>query len=276
VEVFDEQLRTRAVGRLATERMLRRAIDHNLIVVHYQPVLDLASGRMVGTEALVRILGDDHELLQPDTFLEVATETGLLIEIDELVLSDAILQVKGWRARLHGQDLGEVAINITARHLADSQFAADVVEQLDAGGVPHADLQIELTERVLMEASNSALDGLRALREAGVRVGLDDFGTGYSALAHLHEFPLDFVKIDRSSIHGLDTDPRKRAVAAAIVQLAHALDLLVVAEGVETAAELAVLDEEGCDRVQGFFIGVPGSVASIDLLMDAGRTPARA
>jgi diguanylate cyclase (GGDEF)-like protein len=268
-EVFDEELRTKAIGRLVTERMLRRAMQEQRIVVEYQPIIDLHTGNGVGAEALVRIDDSERGLLQPDSFLEVAEETGLLIAIDELVLADAVHQSAAWRARLAATAAVEVAINVTARHLADATFAKSVIDLLDANGVARHDLQIEVTERVLMEASNSAMSGLRALRDIGVQVGLDDFGTGYSSLAYLRQFPLDFVKIDRSFIGDLDQVGNEKAIVAAIVTLSHALGLTVVAEGVETRDQLRILESLGCDRGQGYLFGRPGAPSAVDQLINA-------
>jgi diguanylate cyclase (GGDEF)-like protein/PAS domain S-box-containing protein len=270
VEVFDEDLRTKAIGRLVTERMLRRAMLERRIVVEYQPIIDLRSGHGVGAEALIRIDDPERGLLQPESFLEVAEETGLLIAMDELVMADAVQQAAGWRTRLSATDV-EVAINVTSRHLADAGLAKSVIELLDVHGVARHDLQIEVTERVLMEASNSAMAGLRALRDVGVQVGLDDFGTGYSSLAYLRQFPLDFVKIDRSFISDLDHIENQQAIVAAIVTLAHALGLIVVAEGVETEGQLRVLESLGCDRGQGFLFGRPGEPGAVDSLIIAPR-----
>jgi EAL domain-containing protein (putative c-di-GMP-specific phosphodiesterase class I) len=149
-------------------------------------------------------------------------------------------------------------------------FGEMVADQLDAHRVPHRDLQIELTERVLMEASNSAMTGLRALRDLGIQIGLDDFGTGYSSLAYLRQFPLDFVKIDKSFIDDLERDPRERAIVAAIIVLAHALGLTVVAEGVETPGQRRALEDLGCDRAQGFLYARSGAPGAIDRLVLAG------
>ena len=230
-ELFDEELRTKAVGRLATERILRRALDDQRLVVEYQPILDLRTDRVVGAEALMRISDPERGMLGPDSFLEVAEETGLLITMDEQVLADAVHQVGNWHSRLPATEFAEVSINVTARHLADTGFQRSVIEHLDDQGVSRHDLQIEVTERVLLEASNSAMTGLRALRDAGVQIGLDDFGTGYSSLAYLRQFPLDFVKIDRSFICDLERIDEQRAIVAAIIGLSHALHLTVIAEG---------------------------------------------
>jgi diguanylate cyclase (GGDEF)-like protein len=263
VAVFDEELRTTAVERMVTERMLRRALDEDRIVVEYQPMVDLRSGYPLGAEALVRIREADAALRLPSSFLGVAEETGLLIPIDEVVLADAVKQAGAWRARL-GPKFGGVAVNVTARHLADIDFRKAVVDQLVANSVPPGDLQVEVTEQVLMEASNSAMTGLRSLRALGVKIGLDDFGMGYSSLAYLRQFPLDFVKIDKSFIDGLVTDQRDRAVVSAIIVVAHALDLTVVAEGVELPSQREVLIDLGCDRAQGFLYAPSGAPESVD------------
>lgn len=271
-EVFDDELRTKAVGRLVTERMLRRAIDGGLLAVEYQLIVDIPSGRPVGAEALVRIHDPEQGLMQPESFLEVAEETGLLTAIDAHVLTEVVKQASAWRAGLADSDFTEVAVNVTARHLADARFHSDVIDQLDAYGVPHANLQVEVTERVLMEASNSTMTGLRALREAGVQVGLDDFGTGYSSLAYLRQFPLDFVKIDRSFIHDLARDKGQRAIVAAIIGLSHALELTVVAEGVEKQDQLAILEALECDRAQGFLFAESAEPSAVYDLIKAWRT----
>jgi diguanylate cyclase (GGDEF)-like protein/PAS domain S-box-containing protein len=266
VAVFDEELRTTAVERMVTERMLRRALDEDRIVVEYQPMVDIRSGYPLGAEALVRIREGGEGLRLPDSFIGVAEETGLLIPIDEVVLADAVKQAGGWRARM-GDRFGGVAVNVTARHLADVDFRQAVVDHLKANRVPPSDLQVEVTEQVLMEASNSAMTGLRSLRALGVKIGLDDFGMGYSSLAYLRQFPLDFVKIDKSFIDGLVTDQRDRAVVSAIIVVAHALDLTVVAEGVEQASQREVLIDLGCDRAQGFFYAASGAPENVDSLV---------
>jgi diguanylate cyclase (GGDEF)-like protein/PAS domain S-box-containing protein len=273
VHVFDEELRTRAVGRMGTERMLLRALDEERIVVEYQPILDLRTGLLTGAEALVRIRDLDEGLLQPHSFLEVAEETGLLIAVDEQVMADAVQRASDWQTRFGGESLFEVAINVTARHLADARFPRAVIDQLDAKGVPHRNLQIEVTERVLMEASNSAITGLRMLRDAGVQVGLDDFGTGYSSLGYLRQFPLDFVKIDQSFIHDLVRTDGDRAIVAATIGLCHALGLVVVAEGVETQGQLHVLESLDCDRMQGFLLAPSTEASAVEELVMAGTAP---
>jgi EAL domain-containing protein (putative c-di-GMP-specific phosphodiesterase class I) len=189
-----------------------------------------------------------------------------------VVLADALKRAAAWRAGL-GTNFAGVAINVTARHLADSEFRRAIFDQLVANNVPPGDLQIEVTEQVLMEASNSALTGLRALRELGVAVGLDDFGTQYSSLAYLRQFPLDFVKIDKSFVDDLVTDAKVRAIVGAIIVLSHALDLTVVAEGVELPSQSQVLIDLGCDRAQGFLYARSGPPEAVDDLVSAWPSP---
>ena len=269
-EVFDEELRTTAVGRLSTERMLRRAIDEDRLRVHYQPIVDVGSGRVVSAEALVRVFDPDAGLLEPEVFLEVAEETGLLVTMDAWVMERAIEQAAAWHARFGGAGFAGIGINVTSRRLADAGFAREVVAILDAHELPRDYMHVEITERVLMEASNSAMTGLKALRDAGIPVGLDDFGTGFSSLSYLQQFPLDFVKIDRSFVAGLTRDGSRGAVVAAIVGLSHALGLFTVAEGVETNGQLTSLRSLGCDRAQGFLFARPKEPAVVGELLATG------
>ena len=213
------------------------------------------------------MIDPDAGLLQPVAFLDVAEETGLLSTIDEWVLSEAVGQAASWHHRFGGRDFSGVAVNVTTRHLADAGFAHDVISLLDAHSLPHDHLHVEVTERVLMEASNSAMSGLRTLRDAGIKVGLDDFGTGYSSLAYLRQFPLDFVKIDKLFIRDITAAAGEGAIVAAIIALAHALGLYVVAEGVETVGQLDVLHQLRCDCAQGFLLGRPEGPDAIDALI---------
>ena len=264
-DVFDEDLRTRAIGRLGTERMLRRAIDEDRLRVNYQPIIDLRTGSTVAAEALVRVWDPDQsELIVAMSFIEIAEETGLLATIDDWVLRHVIDQAVTWRREFPDAAFGDIAINLTARHIADAGFAQSVIEDLAARQLPPDALQIEVTERVLMEASNSAMTGLKVLRAAGVKVGLDDFGTGYSSLSYLRMFPLDFVKIDQSFIQALVVGGTAPAIVASIVELSHALGLAVVAEGVETQTQLDHLIAIGCDRAQGFHFAPAGTAALIE------------
>jgi EAL domain-containing protein (putative c-di-GMP-specific phosphodiesterase class I) len=250
--------------------MLRRAIEEERLRVLYQPIIDLRSGRVVSVEALIRIFDPELGMLEPASFLEVAEETGLLATMDEWVLAEALRETTGWCDRLGAIACPRLNLNVTSRRVADASFNEAVSSALDSTGLPRSSLQFEVTERVLMEASNSALAGLRALRGGGMKVGLDDFGTGFSSLAYLRQFPLDFVKIDQSFVQGLTRGSGEDAIVNAIIALSHAFGLEVVAEGVETQAQLALLKDLGCDQAQGFLLAKPGDPSAVDELVMAG------
>jgi diguanylate cyclase (GGDEF)-like protein/PAS domain S-box-containing protein len=273
-ELFDEQLRSQGLARLATERLVRRALEEDRLVVHYQPVVDVRSRKVLGAEALVRLHDDERHLLYPDRFLEVAEETGLLLSIDEHVLADALAQAARWNSP-PGAGPVDVSVNVTARHVADAGFYRAVLARLDDAGVDPARLQVEVSERLLREASRSALSGLRALRQAGVQVGLDGFGRGDSSLTVLQQLPLDFLKLDRSVVQGLTDDPVLRAVATAAFCVGRSLGLTSVAEGVQTPEQLEVLQELGCEQAQGFLFGAAVSPVELTVLLGAGQLPAR-
>jgi diguanylate cyclase (GGDEF)-like protein len=251
-EVFGAALQVRARERLDAERLVRRALEEERLRVEYQPIVDVATGRTVQAEALLRIDDAERGRFSPDHFLVVAEETGLLPAMDERVRGTALGQLARWRADPSFRGIDRVAVNLTARELASPEFAADLAEALKAAGLRGSDLSIEVTEHVLMQTSHSAVASLEQLREHGMHVGLDDFGTGFSALSYLQTFPLDFIKIDRSFVERLATDRRSSSIVAAMIELAHALGLSVVAEGVENAEQLATLRQFGCDRAQGF------------------------
>lgn len=272
-DFFDERLHTKALSRLTTERLVRRALAEDRIFVEYQPIVDLRDWRYVGVEALVRIDDSDKGTLLPAAFLETAEEAGLLVEIDERVLTDAVAHAAAWRDDLSVSDLLGVSVNVTARHLADINFPTSIIDRCARAGITPGSLSIEVTERVLIEASRSALTALRALRASGLRVGLDDFGTGYSSLSYLRQFPLDFLKIDRSFIVDLERGVPERAIVVAIIRLAHALGLAVVAEGVETLEQLHVLQELDCDFAQGFLFVPSVPADSVSVAIAAGPPP---
>jgi diguanylate cyclase (GGDEF)-like protein len=256
-EVYGDTLQVRAIERLGTERVLRRALTEDQLVVVYQPIVELATGMTVQAEALLRIDDVEHGRLSPEHFLAVAAETGLLPVMDERVRTTAMRDLIGWRKRAGTARIERMAVNLTARELSSSDFTARLTDSLQAAGLQGSDLSIEVTEHVLMQTSHSAVASLAELRAAGVHIGLDDFGTGFSALSYLQDFPLDFLKIDRSFIQRLTVDTRSSAIVASIIGLAHALGLSVVAEGVETPEQLDRLRGFDCDRAQGFLFAHP-------------------
>jgi diguanylate cyclase (GGDEF)-like protein/PAS domain S-box-containing protein len=254
-ELYDQAMRTQARQRFSIEALLRGALASGDLVVHYQPIVDMRSGRVTSTEALVRIRDDDGRLVPPDDFIGVAEESGLIIPLGAAVLREACFQQARWRDANAGTT--HVAVNVSARQLAFPGFAAVVAETLAAAGLPPAMLCIELTESVLIDAGTSAQEEILAVKALGVSLALDDFGTGWSSLANLRRFPFDVVKIDRSFVSGLGTDNDDTEVVKAIIGLGRALGLRTVGEGLETEEQGRLLAALGCDCAQGYLYGRP-------------------
>ncbi|GIG30289.1 putative bifunctional diguanylate cyclase/phosphodiesterase [Cellulomonas marina] len=254
-------------GRLVALDELRTALTDDGIVLHYQPKADLRSGAVEGVEALVRWQHPSRGLLPPADFLPLAEEAGLLGELTAVVLDAAVRQAASWRA---GGHLVRVAVNLPASSVLDADLAVRVRRRLAAHGLPPAALLLEITEDVLMLHRERAAAVLAELRADGVQVAIDDFGTGYSSLSYLADLPLDELKLDRSFVRGMATDARRRAIVTATVGLAHALGLRVVAEGVETADDLADLARLGCDQVQGYVLSPPVPPDEVPALLGRG------
>lgn len=263
-EVYGAALQQRAVERLETERLIRRALADRRLIVEYQPIVALQSGVTTEVEALLRIDDAERGMLSPEHFIEIARDTGLLSTMDHWLRAQAMRDLADWRANPSSPGVARISVNIAARELSRPDFSTRLAADLDAVGLAGSDLGIEVTEHVLLQTSHSALQSLAALRGLGVQVGLDDFGTGFSALSQLRAFPLDFIKIDRSFIEHVVTDGRSASIVRAMIDLAHALGLVVVAEGVEQEAQRALLESFGCDRFQGFLFS--RSLSSADLM----------
>lgn len=256
--VFDDHLRDQAVRRLDVENKLRRAIEADALEVHYQPVLSASDGRMVGSEALVRIRNEDGTLVMPGAFIDVAEDSGLISKLGHQVLVKAIRQTAEWtRLDVSGQAPLSIAVNVSARQLTDPNYAEILRDELNSAGLSPAQLAIELTESALIDGNPTTEQSLAKLRDLGVRIGLDDFGTGFSSLAYLKRFPISFLKVDRSFVDGLGTDENDSAIVRATIALAHGLNLTVVAEGVETEYQLEQLAALDCDHVQGYLFSKP-------------------
>jgi diguanylate cyclase (GGDEF)-like protein/PAS domain S-box-containing protein len=266
-EVFDEETRRRVLLRLRTETELRRALARDELQVFYQPVIDLATGRPVSMEALVRWEHPERGLVPPLEFVPIAEETGLIAELGLQVLRAACRQTAAWQ-RQADPALG-VSVNVSGRQLTNRRFPAQVAEIADDSGLAPGTLALEITESVLMEETEAPAAILAALREHGLTAVLDDFGTGYSSLGRLKGFPLDALKIDRSFVRGVASDGDDRAIVKATIDMAHALGLAVVAEGVETRAHEASLRALGCDRTQGYLYARPQPAEAIAGLVAA-------
>jgi diguanylate cyclase (GGDEF)-like protein/PAS domain S-box-containing protein len=254
-ELYDQAMRTHAQRRLEIEQLVRTAITGEQLEVHYQPVVELRTGVIIGTEALVRIRGLDRRLVLPDEFIAVAEDCGLIVGLGNAVLRQACEQQVRWRAERTG--LNHVAVNVSARQLSDNNFANCVAAVLADTGLPAEMLCLELTETALIDAGNSSRNQIASVKALGVTLALDDFGTGWSSLAYLRQFPFDIVKIDRSFVAGLGNDADDTEVVKAIIGLGQALGLRTVAEGVETDQQAIVLRQLGCDHCQGYLYGRP-------------------
>ena len=269
--LFDDELRARAVDRLDAEGRLRRALADGRLLVRVQPIVDLATGRIVGAEALVRVDDPERGVLGPDRFIELAEDTGLITEIDDHVAEVAVALAADPN-RLGLGRLAEIAVNVSARSLETAHFPSRLQAALLRHGLPAERLSVELTERTLLDGTAATRASMDRLAAMGLRLGLDDFGTGYSSLSYLQRFALDFLKIDQSFVAQLGTDPRATAIVRGVVDLAHALGMLVVAEGVERPDQLAALRRLGCDRAQGYLFGRPMSPANLADLARQART----
>ena len=254
-QFYAAEMNAMAVKRLTLETSLREAIAKDEFVIHYQPVLTLATDEVVGVEALVRWRHSELGILPPANFIGLAEETGLIIDIGETVLRRACLQTLEWEARGYGQL--RMAVNISARQFQQKLFFERIVAILDETGLDPKRLELELTETSIMENAGAAADLLQRLRALGVRLAIDDFGTGYSSLSYLKMLPIDTVKLDRSFVSGATTDPKDAALVMAIVTLAHNLQLKVIAEGVETEEQRTFLRLLRCDEGQGYLFGKP-------------------
>jgi diguanylate cyclase (GGDEF)-like protein len=254
-ELFDASVRAQLLARLRTEKELRHALDHGQLCVYYQPIFDVTTGRPVATEALVRWKHPHHGLIPPLDFIPIAEETGSIIELGRFVLERACEQGAAWQ-REFGTPL-QTFVNVSGCQIANSLFPAEVADIARRCKLLPGTLGLEVTETVLIEDVDSPITVISKLHEHGLRLVLDDFGTGYSSLSYLRRFPLDGVKVDRSFTDGLGGSPQNVAIMRAIVEMCHALDLAVVAEGVESDAQLDQLSELGCEHAQGYLLCYP-------------------
>jgi len=251
---FDEEMRRWTMTRLTTERDLRGAAERDELRLHFQPVVDLTTGRVVAAEGLVRWQHPQLGLVAPASFIPVAEETGLILEIGRWVMNAAAAEAAAWRRAGHPL---RVAVNVAAAQLLRADLRTLVAEALAAHGTLPGDITIEVTESALLADVEATVAELRAVRRLGVGVSLDDFGTGYSSLSYLQLLPADELKVDRSFVDPIADDPVSASIVAAVIDLAHAVGLRVVAEGVEREDQLTRLESLGCDRAQGYYLGRP-------------------
>ncbi|MCL6537161.1 MAG: bifunctional diguanylate cyclase/phosphodiesterase [Acidothermus sp.] len=261
--VFRPALRKAAAHRIALEEDLRVAVERGNFRLDFQPIVELATGRWIGAEALLRWPHPTRGLVPPLDFIPLAEDSGLVVPLGRWVLRTALQHRVAWSEQLPRCPDFCVSVNVSVRQLAEPDFPDDVAHALDATGVPPSALVLEMTESVFMDAENGTLRTLEAIHGLGVRLAIDDFGTGYSALSYLRNFPVDILKLDRSFVAGLLGTAQDRAVTSAVIGLAHQLDIDLVAEGIETFDQLEILRELGCRLGQGYLLHRPMAADAI-------------
>ncbi len=252
---FTPDINQHSRERLKLDAYLRKALENREFTLNFQPIVEAATGRLVGAEALLRWDHPELGRISPDTFIPLAEESGLIIPIGEWVLEEACSVTAGWNRRLE-QTLS-IAINVSPRQFRDRSFVDAVDKALSDSGLPASKLELEITERLLLDNTLETNEILRALDDRGVRLSVDDFGTGYSALSYLKSYPFDSLKVDRAFVKDVMTESEDAALVTAIITMAHSLGLSVIAEGVEDTQQLHFLRTKGCDFAQGYFYSRP-------------------
>jgi diguanylate cyclase (GGDEF)-like protein len=276
---FTSEMNERINERLSLENALRRALERNEFLLHFQQKVDLRTGALTGAEALVRWQHPELGLLRPERFIPLAEETGLIVKIGEWVMHETCRQTRAWLDQ--GFQPGLVSVNLSARQFRQDGLVRTFSRILEETGIDPRHLEIELTESMVMHNVTTAIATLHGLKSLGLVLSVDDFGTGYSSLAYLKDLPIDTLKIDRSFVRAIGTGDllapgEEGVIAQAIISLGHALHLKVIAEGVETERQVSFLRRHGCDEVQGFFYGEPQPPeAYAQLLASAARKQTR-
>ncbi len=264
---FEDAMDTELRERKALEQDLVHALERSELEIEYQPQFDIASRRMVGVEALLRWQHPEHGRLGPDRFIPLAEDNGLIVPIGRWVLEQACLQAMVWHQL--GAHALRMAVNLSPVQFRDPNLASQAGEILRRSGLAADQLELEITERVLMEDTEANLRTLRQLKDLGIRISIDDFGVGHSSLSYLRRFPFDEIKLDRSFVGALDHDPSAAAIVRATLSLSRSLGLDSVAEGVESAEQLRLLDLEGCRVAQGYYFSPPVHPREIDGMVAA-------
>jgi len=274
-QFYTSEMNERVSERLALENALRRSLERNELALHYQQKVNLQTGEIVGAEALVRWLHPEWGLVRPARFIPLAEETGLIVSIGEWVLREACRQSRAWLDA--GLDPGVVSVNLSVRQFRQEGLVRAVSRILEETALDPAQLEMELTESMVMGNVDAAIAVLQGLKQLGVTLSVDDFGTGYSSLSYLKDLPIDTLKIDRSFVRdiGGGAELDEGVLAQAIISLGHALHLRVIAEGVETDAQVRFLRRHGCDEVQGFFYGEPVPPEAHGKLLEKARRRAK-
>jgi EAL domain-containing protein (putative c-di-GMP-specific phosphodiesterase class I) len=273
-EVFDSAMHTRAVAALRLESELRRALERSELVLHYQPVVSLATGRLAAFEALVRWQHPERGIIEPAEFIPMAEETGIIVPLGQWVLTETCRQIRVWTDQGSWAPV-PVSANLSSRQFNQPDLVGTVRDALAATGANPDWLRLEVTESAVMESGAAARHVLGELKALGIQLCIDDFGTGYSSLSYLHQFPVDTLKIDQSFVARLDATTQNLEIVRAIVMLAHNLGMNVIAEGVETADQAHQLRRLSCEFAQGFLYSPPVDAGEATALLRR-RTFARA
>ncbi|MGD1929829.1 MAG: EAL domain-containing protein [Leptolyngbyaceae cyanobacterium] len=272
--IFDEAIHGPVKGRLTLENDLRRAITDHTLTVYYQPIVSLVTQQITGVEALVRWRHPERGFIPPDVFIPIAEETGLIVQLDRWVLCQACHQVKAWQEQSPQSAQLSVSVNLSSHHFSQSGVVHQVKQTLAETKLPVESLRLEITETALIENPRSAAQILSELKQLGTQISIDDFGTGYSSLSYLHKYPIDTLKVDRSFIQNIDRNSNQFEIARTIIILAKALNMAAIAEGIETAEQLAAMKSLDCDYAQGYYFYRPLSGEQVTaLLMNAQDSP---
>jgi diguanylate cyclase (GGDEF)-like protein len=273
IAVFAPEMQAAVQERVALEQELRHALEQGHFSVHYQPTIDLATGRIAGSEALVRWQHPEQGPIPPGRFIGLAEETGLIVPLGRWILREACRQNRRWQTDAPNEPPLSVSVNLSARQIQEPGIVAEVAAVLAETGLAPASLVLEITESAMMQDTDDALHTLQALKALGVRLALDDFGTGYSSLSYLHRFPFDILKIDRSFVEGLDRESVSGCLAGTIVRMGQSLGLSIVAEGIEHAEQADALRLLDCDYGQGYYFARPLPPEAMTALLRAPVQP---
>jgi diguanylate cyclase (GGDEF)-like protein len=272
-QFFAPSMNARAVQRQSIEASLRRALERQEFVLHYQPKINLHSGAIVGVEALIRWQHPERGLLPPAQFVPIAEDSGLIVPIGRWVLSEACRQTQAWLQA--GLPAITVAVNTSAVEFRAPDFLENIRSTLATSGLAPRSLELELTESVLMRDAEATNAMLHALSELGIKLAVDDFGTGYSSLSYLRQFPIDTLKIDQSFVNQITHNPDDATLVSAVISMGKSLKQRVIAEGVETPEQVAFLRDQQCDEGQGYYFGRPVAAEALAALLQTGVPPSR-
>lgn len=273
-EIFDKAMHVRAVNLLQLETDLRRAVEREEFLLHYQPIVELATGLIRGFEALVRWQHPERGMVSPGEFIPVAEETRLIIPIGEWVLREACRQIVRWQERFSASEPLWMSVNLSIKQFTQPSLPEQVGNILRETNLDPRSLKLEITESLMMENIETAIDMLKRLRALGIELSIDDFGTGYSSLSYLHRFPLSTLKIDRSFVSNMDEGNENTEIVRTVVTLARSLGMQVVAEGVETEEQLALLRTLGCEYGQGYLFSRPIDAEAANALLSKNHARA--